>query len=58
MACYGDSFAFLCVEDIRPSQEICLRSPLPVAGVALFSYMQMMFYLTENIHIGLHGLLR
>jgi hypothetical protein len=37
-ACYGDSFTFLYVDDVRTSQEA-----RPVTGLALLFYMWMMF---------------
>jgi hypothetical protein len=43
MACYGDSFTLLYVDDVRTSQETCLWASAAVTAIALLCYIQMMF---------------
>jgi hypothetical protein len=38
-AYYGDSFASLCVDDVRTSQKHAYGPPRLVTGIAFFSYM-------------------
>jgi inner membrane protein involved in colicin E2 resistance len=42
MACYGDSFASVYVDDVHTSKETSTL-PWPVTGIALLLYMYMMF---------------
>jgi hypothetical protein len=54
----GDIFIFLYVDDVRTSQEIHLRPPRPVKGIALLFSMCIIFVPHRKHTCGLHGLLR
>jgi hypothetical protein len=54
-ACYGHSFTFKYVDDIRSSQET-QSIPWPVTEIALLFICRWRPKLTENIPISLHGL--
>jgi hypothetical protein len=57
-ACYGDNFIFLHVDDVRTSQETDYGPTRPVTGMALLFICMWYSYLTGNMLMGLHGVLR
>jgi hypothetical protein len=45
---YGDSFTFICVDDVRSSQETHLWASRLVTGIALLFICRKYLYLTGN----------
>jgi hypothetical protein len=58
MACYGDSSTFLCVDDVRTSQETYLWTSVVSYGDSFALLYVDDVRTSQKTRIGLHGLLR